>query len=428
MSGILHASRWLFAMVLGLLISPAYGEPLYELVRKIENPKGPRDGGGGGDEFGISIVGVGENVLIGAYREDTGAENAGAAYLFDPDGNLLTTFYNPTPESDDWFGFEVRSVEDKIIIAAEGDNTGASRSGAVYLYEQDGTLLQTIYNPTPAADDAFGVRVLGVGDKVLVTSMRDDTNGRQAGAAYLFDQQGELLHTIFSPNSNAGDLFGRSVDAIGDDKFIISAYSEDVNGVQNSGAVYVFDLDANSLLRIPNPDPGEGDLFGIGVAAVGNDKILVGANNDVVDGVSAGSAYLYDLQGSLLQTIPNPTPEQQDWFGRTMIGVTDDTFIIGATFDDALGDNAGAAYLFNVEGELLQTFLPPEPVPGGHFSLDFGVVGDGLFIGSHFGGGRFSGAGEVYEYYLVPEPSTLAMLSVGVTLFLLMRYRNGQSK
>src|SRR5262249_25140729 len=58
-----------------------------------------------GDRFGCSVAVSGNLVVVGARDDDTGAENAGAAYLFDAtSGALLRTFTNPTPAVNDFFG------------------------------------------------------------------------------------------------------------------------------------------------------------------------------------------------------------------------------------------------------------------------------------------------------------------------------------
>ena len=44
-------------------------------------------------------------MVVGAYTDDTGATNAGSAYVFDAaTGNLLHTLNNPTPAASDYFG------------------------------------------------------------------------------------------------------------------------------------------------------------------------------------------------------------------------------------------------------------------------------------------------------------------------------------
>ncbi len=62
-----------------------------------------------GDIFGNSVSISGNNVLVGALNDDTGATD-GSAYLFDATtGGLLKTFNNPAPDSGnvDQFGFSV---------------------------------------------------------------------------------------------------------------------------------------------------------------------------------------------------------------------------------------------------------------------------------------------------------------------------------
>ena len=60
-----------------------------------------------GDQRLVRLAGGGGGERPGAHRrvsDDTGATNAGAAYLFSTDGTLLTTFTNPTPADNDQFG------------------------------------------------------------------------------------------------------------------------------------------------------------------------------------------------------------------------------------------------------------------------------------------------------------------------------------
>ena len=70
------------------------------LLRIICNPTPAKH-----DQFGDSVAVVGKNVVIGAWRDDTIAENAGAAYLFDGEtGKLLRVFHNPRAAAGDGFG------------------------------------------------------------------------------------------------------------------------------------------------------------------------------------------------------------------------------------------------------------------------------------------------------------------------------------
>jgi hypothetical protein len=88
------------------------------------------------DYFGWAVAAVGSSrVLVGAYQDGTGAAQAGSAYLFSTNGMLLTTFTNPTPASSDWFGVSVAAAGvDNVIIGAVWDDTGATDAGSAYLY------------------------------------------------------------------------------------------------------------------------------------------------------------------------------------------------------------------------------------------------------------------------------------------------------
>ena len=59
------------------------------------------------DQLGNSVSIDGNNILVGAELDDTGATDTGAAYLFDDAGNLLLTFLNPDPAVNDNFGYSV---------------------------------------------------------------------------------------------------------------------------------------------------------------------------------------------------------------------------------------------------------------------------------------------------------------------------------
>jgi hypothetical protein len=89
-----------------------------------------------GYHFGESIAAVGtDRILIGSPYDDLGATNAGAAYLFDTNGTLLTTFTNPTPAVSDLFALSIAvSGTNTVVIGARQDDTGATDAGTAYLY------------------------------------------------------------------------------------------------------------------------------------------------------------------------------------------------------------------------------------------------------------------------------------------------------
>ena len=254
------------------------------LLRTINNPT-PANG----DRFGYSVAAVGSNILVGAPNDGTGASAAGSAYLFDgTTGALLRTINNPTPAIGDQFGWSVAAVGSNVLVGTPGDDTGATNAGAAYLFDvsKGAALLRTINNPAPAFNEQFGWSVAAVGNNILVGATFD--NG--SGSASLFDgSTGALLRTINNPTPGGGEQFGYSVAAVGNN-ILVGAINDNIN----VGSASLFDGSTGVLLRtINNPSPNAGDQFGISVAAVGN-NILVGANADDGPFSDSGTVYLFD--------------------------------------------------------------------------------------------------------------------------------------
>jgi hypothetical protein len=107
------------------------------------------------------------------------------------------------------------------------------------------------------------------------------------------------------------------------------------------------------VTTLTNPTPEVSDSFGIAVAGVGPDKVLVGAHADHFGANNGGAAYLFSTNGALLTTITNPTPATGDQFGVSVAAVGGEAMLIGAAHDSGGGTDAGAVYLFGTGGELL---------------------------------------------------------------------------
>ncbi|MBN2474997.1 MAG: tandem-95 repeat protein [Pirellulales bacterium] len=359
------------------------------------------------DYFGASVAAVGSGVLIGAYRDDTGALDAGAAYLFDPaTGALRQSFQKPTPAAGDWFGYSVAAAGDNVLVGAYRDDTGAPDAGAAYLFDAaDGRLLQTFLNPTPEANDWFGYSVAGTDDRVLIGAWRDGANGPMAGAAYLFDAtSGELLHTLLGPAPQSDAQFGYAVATVGDD-LLIGARYDGASG--QAGTAYLFDGATGSLQQtFQNPSPAAGDYFGESLAAVG-ENVLIGAPRDDTAAVDAGAAYLFDAgTGELLQTFLDPAPAADDRFGSSVAGVAG-RVLIGVPNDDSGGSNAGAACLFDAAtGALLQAYQKPTPAAGDQFGGSIAMVGGHVLVGVKYDDAGADNAGAAYLFEGVYEPVT----------------------
>jgi len=368
-----------------------------------------------GDNFGYCMAVVGtDGVLIGAVYDDTGATDAGAAYLLNVHGTWLATFTNPTPAAGDIFGSSVAAVgTDGVLIGACRDDTGATDAGAAYLFAVNGTLLATFTNPTPATADNFGRSVAAVGtDRVLIGADRDDRGATDAGVAYLFSTNGALLTTFTNPTPAIYDYFGYPVAAVGSDRVLIVALYDDT-GAANAGAAYLFSTNGTLLTTFTNPALATPDYFGCSVVALGSDRVLIGAHNNDTGAPDAGIAYLFSANGTLLTTFTNPTPSAEDQFGRLVAVLGNDRVLIGAPGDDTGAEGAGIVYLFSTNGTLLTTLTNPILAGSQGFGSSVAALGAGrLLIGAENDDTGAPDAGAAYLF--TPDSYTPGLVADGV--------------
>jgi hypothetical protein len=192
--------------------------------------------------FGCSVATNGDNIVIGevyvaAMEAPVGP---GSVYVFDSEGNLHTTLKSPEQEVSTIFGHSV-AISENIIVVGErnADVDGISGAGRVYIFDTDGNLLTTLQAPTPEENAEFGNAVAISGDTVVVGEHRADVEVINEGRAYVFDLDGNLLATLQSPTPGAAASFGWSV-AISGDTIVIGEPKAEVEGKLKAGRVHIF--------------------------------------------------------------------------------------------------------------------------------------------------------------------------------------------
>jgi len=380
------------------------------LLRTFNNPTPA-----GGDIFGAGIAALGNDcLLIGAPFDDTSTTDAGIAYLFQTNGSLLTTFTNPNPASE--YAFDVFSSQFGSAIAHFGADRvliGSPQDRKVYLFATNGALLTTIDGPPNGDAYSFGTTVVAFGnDKVLVGEPRlwnDAEDYFETGRAYLYSTNGALLTTFNNPDVGVFMNFGISLAALGSDRVVVGASSFTES---NPGAAYLFNTSGALLTTFTNPAPDNYDRFGHTIAVASPNWILVGETGDNTVATAAGAVHVFDTNGILLTTITNPTPAAYDYFGAGMALVGSGRVVIGASGDDATGTNAGSAYLFNVDGTLLATVNNPTPGPDDYFGGYLAACGNGgVIIGTPGDDTSGPDAGSAYLFKL-PAPAIALLLTI----------------
>jgi len=262
--------------------------------------------GSSDDHFGYSVAIGGTHAICGApqeYNAPSSIRASGKAYIFSlSNGSLAYTLNNPNAYGTtdyDRFGDKVGISNTYAIVgAASEDDAGGSSSGKAYIFTlSNGNLVYTLNNPTPDANDYFGISV-DVSETHAVVSAYGDDGGPGGGTVYIFDlSNGNLLHTLSNPNpdgSSSGDQFGAEV-GISDTFVVVGAPGESDSSSGDSGKVYIFRISDGILVQtLDNPNPTSSyNPFGEKVD-ISNTHIIEGSQYD-----SDGTARIFSVPSTV---------------------------------------------------------------------------------------------------------------------------------
>ena len=321
--------------------------------------------GESGDHFGFNLSMSGDAAVIGAPRYDITGIDEGAAYVFRYDGASWTEQAILTASDaidSDQYGHAVSISGDVAVVGAYLHDDGVAWDhGSAYVYRFDGASWteEAILNASDTeAWNLFGYSVGVSGDTAVIGAY--GSHGTYAGAAYVFRYDGSAWveeAKLVSLDIADNDYFGRAV-AIDGDTILVAAYGDDDNG-DRSGAAYIFTRDGatwTQQTKLLASDGAAGDRFGWSVAISG-DNALVGAYQNIGNGILSGAAYVFTRNGSSWTESARLTPsdgELGDQFGWA-VAIRDDVLVVGANYDDDVDPNSrscnsGAAYLFAYDG------------------------------------------------------------------------------
>lgn len=309
-----------------------------------------------GDEFGYSVaVAPDGTVVVGAWQDDDDGNASGSVYVYSPDGSGgydEIKLNASDAAANDFFGFSV-AIEPGgfVAVGAMADDDNGAQSGSVYLYVPDG-LGGYSETKVTASDgdigDQFGYSVgFGAERTLAVGAWLEDDGGLTSGAAYVYPLEGgfgsEMETKLTASDAEADDAFGFAV-AIGDDSTLaVTAFSGDRPTVDDTGAVYLYDLRCNGV-------PVSVDLAAGQVPTAGDDVILGTAGDDVINALAGDDVICADDGDDIVNGGDGADTMLGEAGNDSLTGNGGDDYINGGDGDDVLAGNAGDDSIIGIGG------------------------------------------------------------------------------
>ena len=380
-------------------------------------------GAAAGDYFGNSVSTAGDvngdgysDVIVGAYGNDAGGNDAGRAYIYfggsamDNAADVILT----GEATGDSFGNSVFTAGDvngdgytDVIVGAYYNDAGGSYAGRAYIYFGSSTMNNTadVTLTGEAAGDYFGNSVSTAGDvngdgysDVIVGAYFNDAGGSEAGRAYIYFGGSSMDNTadLILTSAAANDWFGASVsnaDDVNGDGYsdvIVGAYG--YNSGTGRAYIYFGGTSMNTVADVVLTGDNIFDWFGYSVSTAGDvngdgySDVIVGAPYNSPGGIQTGRGYIY-FGGTSMDNVADVIltgSASGDLFGLSVSTAGDvngdgySDVIVGAFQNDAGGADAGRAYLYT--NTLTGTDIPDEFFTGeatnDYFGASVSTAGD----------------------------------------------------
>jgi len=376
----------------------------------IQIAKATASDGEAGDGFAttLTLSSDGTTLVIGASGEDDNGAGAGAVYVYNYDGSAWseTTKITPTDASGgDFFGTTTSLSSDGTVLAI-----GATGSSAVYVYNYDGsawnqtTKLTAADGPGNYFANTKALSISANGTTIAVGARLDDDIASNSGAVYVFDYDGSAWsQTVKLTASDGGesDWFGDSVSLNLDGTTLaVGAYLDD-DVASDAGAVYIYNYDGSAwseTTKITAIDGAPSDFFGKAINLSNDGKTLaVGAPNEDDNARNSGAVYIFKYSiNSWSQTakIIATDGASDDVFGTYVNLNSDATAIAIGSPGSPLDDRKGSAYIFNFSGgtwSQTHKVTAGDGVASDYFgrALSFSLDGKTLAVGAYQNGSAY---------------------------------------
>jgi len=264
--------------------------------------------------------------------------------------------------------------------------------------------LQFLQGANSLPKDFFGKSAAMEGERLIVGAFAATT--ARPGCAHVFELQNGSWNQVAKLRPSDGgsaDQFGNSVGISGDWAIVGSEFNDNQFG-NNAGAAYLYQRIAGrwrEMQKIQPSDARQSQHFGEYVAIEG-DVAVVGCRFDSDAGNNAGAAYVFELQGGLwVETakLIGSAAGKNDLSGDT-VAIDGGRIVMSSYRSDASGSNSGSAYLFEkIAGTWTEVARLAATDKAGELSRGVAIDGDRVVLGARLDStqGPAAGAGYVFE-------------------------------
>ncbi len=293
----------------------------------------------------------------------------------------------PGAELGDSFGQVVALLPGWAFCTAPGDTEPGPFYGAVFIYQASPTgwmFAQKLKSYDSTLGGGLGNALAASGSWLVATTPTDDPQGFYGrGSAHVYNLQGgtwvhtqKILASDFA--TVYSEYFGRSA-ALHGDRMVIGE-PDDNTKIVGAGSAYVFDLQGTTWVEVAKLYAQDWELYGGfgGSVAVDGDTIVVGASeydNGFGGGTDRGAAYVFErIGGNWVQTqklLPSD-PGNQNHFGWS-VAIDGDLILVSGHLHVHFPGTKGAVYAFSRQGSTwveTQELHPLDPAP----DLAFGAL------------------------------------------------------
>ena len=358
-------------------------------------------------EFGTVALGTttGFAFYAGSGADDPFLDFSGG--LADVNTALATLSYTPNPGV---FGnVAITLTVDDLVFYGEGAHVPDSLVIDVTVDPIGVTLEDT--EATGVVDRQFGRVLAADGDYLAVGAPEFEGRVTIYRRSSSNPDAWDWVKHIYPPSGFSYNFFGSAL-AMKGETLVVASLLGDVSGVNNAGAVFVYERDAGGaenyglVATLTAPTPQASAQFGSGVALY-LDRIVVGAMQATGSAVAAGAAYVYqrspDTGWVFEQELFAANVAANDRFGRS-VSIWSGTIAVGAEFNNDAGSDAGSVFVFaNATGDPgawqeVAEVLSPLPENAATFGRSVSLSGTLLAVGAPQEDTTLSDAGVVHLF------------------------------